>query len=250
MNAALRTVLFINRFNPARIAGLKVWLAADQIAGLNDADPVASWTDLSGSGNTVTQGTGAKQPTFKIGILNGLPIVRFDGIDDVLIKSAAILDGQTSCTIMFVYRTTIVPTGKYIISFPRSSGSVGLDIFATASTTLRSALWNGAAQTQVNTTITNLADGLGHIITMTVDLALATNEQKLAYDGNAATQGNNTGTAMVNLAGGGLGVGDFGNGFSSPSAGDVAEVVVYTPIVSATDQTLLFNYLKAKWGTV
>lgn len=49
---------------------------------LNDADPVGTWTDSSGLGNNATQGTAGFKPLYKVGILNGKPVVRFDGTDD------------------------------------------------------------------------------------------------------------------------------------------------------------------------
>ncbi len=74
-------------FNPASIAGLQWWLKADSLS-LNDADPVASWSDSSGNGYTASQGIGANQPIYKTNILNGLPIVRFDGTNDKLTTSS------------------------------------------------------------------------------------------------------------------------------------------------------------------
>lgn len=64
-------------------AGLKLWLKADSLA-LNDGDAVGTWADQSGNGNDATQGTAANKPTFKTGLLNGWPIVRFDGTNDSL----------------------------------------------------------------------------------------------------------------------------------------------------------------------
>ena len=49
-------------FTPRSLSGLKLWLAADRIAGLSDGDPVTTWSDLSGQGNNATQGTGAAKP--------------------------------------------------------------------------------------------------------------------------------------------------------------------------------------------
>lgn len=74
-------------FSPTDISGLTLWLKADAIVGLNDADPVATWTDSSSQGNNATQATGTKQPAYKTNIINGLGIVRFDGTTDFLAGS-------------------------------------------------------------------------------------------------------------------------------------------------------------------
>ena len=41
-------------FNPADIAGLGLWLDAQQITGLADGEPVTTWPDASGQAHTAT----------------------------------------------------------------------------------------------------------------------------------------------------------------------------------------------------
>lgn len=59
-------------------SGLKLWLKADALTGLNDGDKVATWLDSSGSGNAATNPAVANQPTYVASGLNGLPAVRFN----------------------------------------------------------------------------------------------------------------------------------------------------------------------------
>lgn len=66
-------------FSPLDIPGLQLWLDASQIVGLNDGDPVATWSDLSGVGNDLTQSTASKRPTYSN---TTSPCVIFDGVDD------------------------------------------------------------------------------------------------------------------------------------------------------------------------
>jgi len=70
-------------FSPAYISGLALWLKADAITGLADADPVSSWADQSGNARNFT-GVTTTRPLYRTGVLNGKPAVRFDGVDDVL----------------------------------------------------------------------------------------------------------------------------------------------------------------------
>ena len=67
---------------PTDITTLKLWLKANAIVGLNDGDVVTTWSDASGNGNDAIQSTVAKKPIYKTNIVNGLPVVRFDGTDD------------------------------------------------------------------------------------------------------------------------------------------------------------------------
>lgn len=60
------------------------WGEASELTGLADADPVESWTDLSGNARHLAQGTAGNRPTFRTNVINGHPVVRFDGVDDRL----------------------------------------------------------------------------------------------------------------------------------------------------------------------
>jgi len=71
-------------FVPTDIAGCQLWLAANNIVGLSNSDPVATWADESGNGNDVTQASSGQRPIYETSVLNGLPVVSFDGVNDTL----------------------------------------------------------------------------------------------------------------------------------------------------------------------
>lgn len=60
-----------------------IWFDASAL-GLNDNDPVATWTDMSGNGNDGVQPTASAQPIYRTGQINGMPAVIFDGTDDYI----------------------------------------------------------------------------------------------------------------------------------------------------------------------
>jgi hypothetical protein len=68
------------------IPGLVAWYKATDLA-LNDNDPVSSWADASGNGYTLT-GTTTTRPLYKTNVVNSLPAVLFDGVDDFLTNAA------------------------------------------------------------------------------------------------------------------------------------------------------------------
>ena len=74
-------------FDPGTIASLRLWLRGDDIAQ-SDGSPVSAWADASGHGNSVTQATGMKMPTFAAAQLNGHSYLYFDGVDDTLFKTS------------------------------------------------------------------------------------------------------------------------------------------------------------------
>lgn len=97
--------------------GLVLWLKADAITGLADTDPVASWVDSSGNNNTATQGTAGARPVFRTGMVNGLPVVRFDGVDDFLESPYSASDNPdtTNQSIFAVFRPTTTATSQIMI---------------------------------------------------------------------------------------------------------------------------------------
>lgn len=78
-------------FSPSDIAGLQLWLKADAITGLVNGDPVGQWNDESGAARHLTQATAAQRPTYQTNVVSGKPVVSFDGVDDSLRGSAAVI---------------------------------------------------------------------------------------------------------------------------------------------------------------
>jgi hypothetical protein len=94
--------------NPVTLPGLRLWLRADSLA-LNDGDSVQTWSDQSGLGNHLTQATAGKRPLLKKTILNGHPVVRFDGTDDVLRAAAnTFLNAPAQLSVFVVMKSEIV----------------------------------------------------------------------------------------------------------------------------------------------
>jgi hypothetical protein len=63
--------------SPADVPGCQLWYSADSLALANN-DPIGSITDKSSHANNGSS-SGAARPTFKTGIVNGLPVMRFAG---------------------------------------------------------------------------------------------------------------------------------------------------------------------------
>lgn len=61
------------------IPGLKLWLKADAITGLNDGAVVTTWNDSSSNNNNATQSNEGYKPVYKTNIVNGKPVLQFYG---------------------------------------------------------------------------------------------------------------------------------------------------------------------------
>lgn len=88
-------------FSPDDIAGLVLWLKADSLA-LSDGDFVGTWEDSSAAGNDASNGFAGTIPTYQTNELNGLPVVRFDGSDNL---TTASITAITAWSIFFVVKS-------------------------------------------------------------------------------------------------------------------------------------------------
>lgn len=96
------------------------WHDATQLA-LSDLDSVSAWPDLSGNGRAKTQGVPSSWPVFRTGMLNGLPGVLFDGVDDSLIGAT---DAGDAWTLWAIWQTTVFATGiNAVLSDPNLSSN-------------------------------------------------------------------------------------------------------------------------------
>lgn len=75
------------KVTPADLPGLRVHLDAAMITELSDTDPVETWEDLSGFNNDFAEAT--NKPTWQEDEINGQPVVRFDGANDLLSMTMA-----------------------------------------------------------------------------------------------------------------------------------------------------------------
>jgi len=65
--------------NPSNVSGLKLWLRADAGVPTGWGD---YWADQSGQGNHAVQSVGVALPRLVSNVVNGLPVLRFDGAND------------------------------------------------------------------------------------------------------------------------------------------------------------------------
>lgn len=98
---------------PSDFSGLDAWFKIDTLSGLSNGNAVTSWTDQSGNGRDITQGTGAAQPVYNTGIFNGGPAVRYTTAKSLAFASDLIIAASTPCTGIVVgqYNADCSPVG-------------------------------------------------------------------------------------------------------------------------------------------
>lgn len=220
---------------PTDIANLKAWYKADAITGLVNGDVVPSWPDSSAGGFVLANATTAQRPTYIANGLNGLPVVRFDGVDDGLFTNTLLFNALGQPYTVFAvynYRST-VSAGRRAVngSTSQAAGNWLMGPYNALYQSYVGAFLAGPAVVQ-NQFVRQVLKGDG-----------ATAFQYV----NGAAAGSVASTAAPP---GGLTIGYSANSWFEPLDGDVAEVIVYSAALSDPDRASIDAYLVSKWFTV
>jgi hypothetical protein len=197
-------------------------LRADAITGLNDNDPVATWLDSSGNGNNATQGTAGARPLYKTGIINGLPVVRFDATDDHMDTPNNVFTGNP-------FSVFIVFSGTVAAGTHRAINDNGGANFAIGSDNDSAIVFNGAFIGDPGA----IVDDVPLLATYIHDGVTA------SFWVNGVLAGTNAQTNAPGRIRLSAPAGDTLNG-------DIAEILAYTEDQSAF-RTAIEAYLSTKW---
>ena len=238
---------------PTDISNCQLWLKADSLS-LNDDDDVAAWADSSGNSNDAAQGTGAKQPVYKTGILNSLPIVRFDGAAHYMqVANHANLNAAT--VTFFVVAKSDIVGGSYgndgfLVNKENSSGpgTYGISLETDVNDMRAQIRLNGSEGTARTADVDSNLDTNWHTYMVIYD-----GDNLNVYD-NGSIQTDSDGTdGTIDV--------DTSTSFTigahpAPQRfwdGDIAEIIVYDKALSAIEITQVESYLDNKYalsGTV
>ncbi|OFY20727.1 MAG: hypothetical protein A2W98_01280 [Bacteroidetes bacterium GWF2_33_38] len=219
------------------------WLRADKIAS-NPADgtTITQWDDQSGNNWHATIGAGINEPTFESGILNGKPILRFDGTQDYMDFDANVetqLSGNNYSIFSVGAKRTLNAYDLFIGG--SSNGTNQSLLFGIGNSTTRfwlgqvnnnlwGALISGESGTDINTF--GLFSGF-------LDNAVG---HKIYQNGSLL----NSNTNLTQLSG-------FPNPYLARYRAtyyevDIAEMIIYNSSVNTAQRKIIDNYLAAKYG--
>lgn len=230
--------------SPDSVSGLKLWLKADAITGLSDGNAVSSWSDSSGNSNNASQSTTASQPLYKTNIVNGLPVVRFDGSNDSIKTSAFQITTTGNATLFWVY----LPANNFGVAYGAArfvNATVGTSnrFYFGSGTTATPGKLHGNWGNGFKTGTTNID---------TSNFSFVTAQRTGETSGNAKTWINGTAdinttwsNAVATLGSASVIVGGDSNGFMQ---GDMAEVIIFNSALSTSDQQAVEAYLQGKYG--
>lgn len=216
---------------------LTAWYKGDSITG-NDGDAVSAWSDSSGNGNNLAQASSARQPTIQTNELNSLPVVRYDGTNDILSDSdiAALDVGTGDIWVATVFKATNDGTANFIFE----KGTTQFAVMNTAAGILQIRLGgtsNIPTQSDGNWSRTEFVLVTGSRVSATCTGFV---------NGSAMTTTNTTNTGSISNSDV-LDVGAAAVG-GNPLTGDIAEVLVGGATLTTADRQRLEGYLCWKWG--
>jgi hypothetical protein len=236
------------------LTGLVYAMEADYgsgAGGVNDT-AISAMTNSGGSGTIVaTQGTSAKQPKYKTNVQNGKPAIYFDA-GDCLVVPAIDLTGTDAVTVFVVSNHSVDGATHMLYEFADTSFDTGG--FFTGFAVLRNSSNKLEAGSKGDTgynmdTSTTSASSTFIIWTAVIDKGLSVfNETTIKYnnvtEGGGGSQNENT-NAYGNHP---SYIGSRNNAASLGLNGHIAAILVFNDALSAGDQTIVYNYLKAKYG--
>jgi hypothetical protein len=224
--------------SPYGVAGAIAWYKADTetfqdtaftTPATADAAPVGGWRDQTGLNNSVTQATAGSRPTLRLNQKNGLPVVRFDGVDDSL---TALFTETITATVFVVLRFVVWTNNRYILS--GGAGDKFSVYMAIGSPVWR--VWNGATTVQANGAIT-----AGTWFIMQLRMAAAN-----SILGENALAPVNAGGFAFDATAGGLTMGaHVVSGFAGNV--EIGELIFYNVALSDANVTTVRNALNARW---
>ena len=230
MSRKRRWILGGGDISPAQISGLTAWYDFSDVSTLfqdtartspvtADGQSIRGMTDKSGAGNHLSEATNG--PTYKVAIQNGRSVARFDGVNDVISSSGAVVSQPDT---IFAIGKRNGGSASHFVDGGASRQIVGMPggsnygIFA--GTTLSTAT---AADTTPRL-IVGLFNG---------------GSSKVWLDGGASTNG----------AAGAIALSELQQSNSAVTSADLYEILIYNTALSLTDINTVGSYLAARWGT-
>lgn len=218
-------------FSPEQLSGLHVWLDASRETIYADNAEVLLARDFSGNLRNATAVT-TFAPLYKVNIFNGKPVFRYDGSNDVL-AFADIFSSLTAAEIFIVAKHLVAPAsglgslwemsgGAFSTYFPFTDG-FGYDS-ATTTVRVENMVLGGATESPF---IYNLTTQAGLITNRLNSTSLSVRNSNTLSWPVAPKVGHNAAGAM-----------NF----------DVAEFLVYSTVLSASDRASVRNYLASKYA--
>ena len=220
-------------------------------AATADGDTIACWQDKSGNGYHVTQTDSNETPVLRMNAAHGLPVLVFDGDDDVL-HALSITNGFTGNqhhSIFAVVKSTSGDDGAQHVIFryadPAESGTGDISQIEWdhSGNKIKWGFYSGDSYHDEGTE--QDLEGTTTIISA-IHSGGSSNTKKLFVNGDDGHLSHDSGITLTLETTDDVNIGNRGdatNGFK----GEIMEVIVYNDDLTDTDRYAIESYLRAKW---
>ena len=243
INSSVTSAIFsVNTSVPS--SGLKLWLKAD--AGVTQqGSSVSRWADQSANGIDATQSVAANQPTLVPLSLNGLPVLRFNGVNSFMSFTLP-MNGLSGATLILISANSPNVDGNWngsdnaalFWNETASWGSINLSPFQ-----LYAKYRFGTTQVN-NLPAYTRPRSIGNAPSLTTAIKDGANESLYVNGGLIFTQGGKLATIA-----GVQDTGNLGQAYENTYfAGDIAEVLIYNRALSDAERQQVEQYLLARYG--
>ncbi len=224
-------------FTPSNISGLKIWLSSDTLVN-QSGGAVAQWGDLSGNNNSAIQPVSLNQPLVISNVINGKPVLEFNGSNSFMLMPSGLLDNLSSLSIFALVKLKESKNGGI---FGSNAGYLNLELTSQL---------NGGLRIQKNS-------GSNYVVDR--DLLTLNNWAFISINGiNSASQVWKNGTDITTSAGNAQlpvspgiqqALGRYASSFGSFYAKfQIAEFIIYDKSLSKIDRERVENYLRLKYS--
>ncbi|MEO6133561.1 MAG: T9SS type A sorting domain-containing protein [Ginsengibacter sp.] len=213
---------------------LQLWLKADAGVTKDGSNNVSDWADQSGNAHHANQSTPASQPLWVDNVVNGKPVIRFDGNSDLMTTDVT-GPGGTELTFFVVAKSN----GQRIISYNDNTGYV-LYSYATPNNFIISN--DGGPYGGLNSGTNN---ALSFQVTCARYIANTTNGMQTFVNGALLAQRTSANIVLPSVP---LQLGSYpGGGATELINGDVAEIIIYNRALTDVEREQVENYLTQKY---
>lgn len=226
-------VNFSETTNAQLTANMRLWLKADEGVTADGGSSVVTWTNFGSFGSQVTAPAAPKKPLWVPNVVAGRPAVRFDGTDDELVLPHT-LSGATAAEVFVVAKALADPPAhtQRLMQFGASWG--------TAYPAIDGRIHDGFASTGAQRLVGNVAQDLSQWSFYNV--SSQTNEWIVRLNGKPLTSSaTNTVGFTTTPYMGRASIGEF-------FQGDIAEMIVYDRVLTASERYAVEYYLGNKYG--
>ena len=219
---------------PNSVSGLLMWLKADALSA-NDGDTIQTWTDSSGNNNSPTQGTLGNRATYKTNIINGQPVLRFNGSSNFYTVTLSSSLNLSSYSLIAIHKPNSGSQYGMLMAASTPSDDELLDM--NYPTSGKMSVYHGGVGTVGG--VSNFSTG-----TFYNSGFVSTTGTGTPYTNGVAQSSGTPANRSVAT----WNIGAYTTSGQYYWLGDIAEVILYNNAISATDRKNIEAYIQGKYN--